>query len=135
VYRPLDWQLERLALPGGRALLGTASRPERHSAVAVGVGGAGLELEGDAHAPTSLGVPPDLSCVAIDPLGRQWAAGPGRVWSRRAGGEWSSVWAHDAWHPPFVSIMAEIGTVIAMTVDGAVLECRSTLLDKTYPAL
>jgi hypothetical protein len=31
--------------------------------------------------------------------------------------------------------MAEIGTVIAMTVDGAVLECRSTLLDKTYPAL
>ena len=42
---------------------------------------------------------------------------------------------HAAWQPPFVSIMAEIGTVIAMTVDGAVLECRSLLLDKTSPAL
>jgi len=135
LYRPLDWQLERLPVPEGRVLLSTASRPERNLAVAVGVGGACLELEEGAVNPSSLVDRPDLSCIAIDPLGRYWAAGPGRVWSRRSSGDWSAVWSHDAWQPPFVSIMAEIGTVIAMTVDGAVLECRSQLLDKTSPAL
>jgi eukaryotic-like serine/threonine-protein kinase len=134
-YRPLDWELERLPVPAGRALLGTASRPERNMAVAVGVGGACLEIDDNVVSPRSLTDRPDLSCIAIDPLGRHWAAGPGRVWSRRMSGEWTSVWQHDAWQPPFVSIMAEIGTVIAMTVDGAVLECRSLLLDKTSPAL
>ncbi|HWZ90244.1 MAG TPA: hypothetical protein VNW92_15380, partial [Polyangiaceae bacterium] len=133
-YRPLDWQLDRLPVADGRALLGTASRPERNTAVAVGVGGAYLEIEDGAVTPRQLAARPDLSCAAIDPLGRQWAAGPGRVWSRRASGEWNAVWEHNAWQPPFVSIMAEIGTVIAMTVDGAVLECRSLLLDKTSPA-
>ena len=134
-YRPLDWQLDRLPVPEGRALLGSASRPERQTALAVGVGGACLEIENGAPISHTLTDRPDLSCVAIDTLGRHWAAGPGRVWSRRASGQWSCVWQHDAWQPPFVSIMAEIGTVIAMTVDGAVLECRSTLLDKTYPAM
>jgi len=134
-YRPLDWQIERLPVPAGRALLGTASRPERASAIAVGVGGACLEIEDGALSRPPQTALPDLSCIAIDPLGRQWAAGPGRVWSRRASGVWNAVWEHDAWQPPFVSIMAEIGTVIAMTVDGAVLECRSQLLDKTIPAL
>jgi serine/threonine protein kinase len=134
-YRPLDWQLERLPVPEGRALLASASRPERHTAVAVGVGGICLEIESGVPTPRTLGERPDLSCIAIDALGRHWAAGPGRVWSRRMSGEWTCVWEHQDWQPPFVSIMAEIGTVIAMTVDGAVLECRSTLLDKTYPAL
>lgn len=134
-YRPLDWQLERLPVPEGRALLASASRPERHTAAAVGVGGACLEIEGGVPTPSTLTQRPDLSCIAVDPLGRHWAAGPGRVWSRRSSGEWTCVWQHAAWQPPFVSIMAEIGTVIAMTVDGAVLQCRSTLLDKTYPAI
>jgi len=31
--------------------------------------------------------------------------------------------------------MAEVGTVVAMTVDGAVLECRASTLDKTKRAL
>jgi serine/threonine protein kinase len=134
LYRPLDWQLQRLPAPEGRIFLGAASRPERSMAVAVGIGGACLELEEGKITAHALTDRPDLSCIAIDPLGRYWAAGPGRVWSGRHSGEWSTVWAHEAWHPPFVSIMAEIGTVVAMTVDGAVLECRSQLLDKTSPA-
>jgi hypothetical protein len=134
-YRPLDWQLDRLPVPDGRALLACASSPERQAAVAVGIGGACLEIEGGEANPRTLADRSDLSCVAIDTLGRHWAGGPGRVWSRRTSGEWKCVWQHAAWQPPFVSIMAEIGTVIAMTVDGAVLECRSTLLDQTYPAI
>jgi hypothetical protein len=134
-YRPLDWQLERVTVPDGRALLACASTPERQTAVAVGVGGASLEIDAGVANPRPLSDRPDLSCIAIDTLGRHWAAGPGRVWSRHTSGEWACVWQHAAWQPPFVSIMAEIGTVIAMTVDGAVLECRPTLLDKTYPAI
>ncbi|HYP99212.1 MAG TPA: serine/threonine-protein kinase [Polyangiaceae bacterium] len=134
-YRPLDWQLERLPVPEGRALLACASTPDRQGAVAVGIGGACLEIEGGAAIPRTLLDRIDLSCIAIDALGRHWAAGAGSVWSRRTSGHWQCVWQHAAWQPPFVSIMAEIGTVSAMTVDGAVLECRSTLLDKTYPAM
>jgi len=134
-YRPLDWQLDRLPVPEGRALLACTGNPEQKSAIAVGVGGASLELEAGFGTAKALANSPDLSCIARDPLGRHWAAGPGRVWSRRVSGEWSCVWEHAAWQPPFVSIMAEIGTVIAMTVDGAVLECRSTLFDQTHPAL
>jgi len=134
-YRPLEWQLDRIAVPEGRALLACASSPERQTAVAVGVDGACLELEASITNSRILPDRPDLSCIAIDTLGRHWAAGPGRVWSRRPSGEWKCVWQHAAWQAPFVSIMAEIGTVIAMTVDGAVLECRPTLLDKTYPAI
>jgi eukaryotic-like serine/threonine-protein kinase len=134
-YRPLDWQLERLPVQAGRALLACASFPDRQTAVAVGVGGAFLELEACRDEPRTPAARPDLSCIAIDALGRHWAAGAGRVWSRLGSGEWTCVWQHAAWQPPFVSIMAEIGTVVAMTVDGAVLECRSTLLDKTYPAI
>lgn len=134
-YRPLDWQLDRLPVPEGRALLACASSPDRQAAVAVGIGGACLEIEGGAANARTLSNRSDLSCIAIDALGRHWAAGPGRVWSGRTSGQWQCVWEHTAWQPPFVSIMAEIGTVSAMTVDGAVLECRSTLTDKTYPAL
>lgn len=134
-YRPLDWQLDPLPVPEGRALLACASSPDRQAAVAVGIGGACLEIEGGAANPRTLLDRTDLSCIASDALGRHWAAGPGSVWSRRASGQWQCVWQHAAWQPPFVSIMAEIGTVSAMTVDGAVLECRSTLLDKTYPAI
>ncbi len=134
-YRPLDWQLERVPMLEGHVLLGCASRPEGQSALAVGIGGVCLELDNDAVTPRTIDGRPDLNCVASDALGRYWAAGPGRVWSRRANGEFSCVWEHSAWQPPFVSIMAEIGSVTAMTVDGAILECRSTLSDKTQPAL
>jgi len=134
-YRPLDWQLDPLPVPEGRALLACASSPDRQAAVAVGIGGACLEIEGGAASARTLLDRTDLSCIAIDTLGRHWAAGPGSVWSRRTSGQWQCVWQHAGWQPPFVSIMAEIGTVSVMTVDGAVLECRSTLLDKTYPAI
>jgi hypothetical protein len=30
--------------------------------------------------------------------------------------------------------MAEVGSIVGVTVDGAVLECRSMVMDKTTPA-
>ena len=134
-YWPLRWELERINLPPGRALLACAGRPERTLATAVGSDGVVLRLDGGASHATAIPERPDLAAIAIDTLGVEWAAGRGHIWVRRTRGDWECVWQHTAWQPPFISLMAEVGAVVAMTVDGAVLECRASTLDKTKPAL
>ncbi len=135
VYWPLHWSLERLQTPKSRAFLACASRPERKLVVAVGTDGAVVEIEQSGLSVRSVPSAPDMVAIAVDTLGRQWAAGRGRVYSKRVTGEFSCVWEHQAWQPPFVGIMAEVGSIVAVTVDGAVLECRSMVMDKTAPAL
>lgn len=134
VYWPLHWSLQRLQTPKSRAFLACASRPERKLVVAVGTDGVVVEIEDNAVSARSVPTAPDMVAVAIDTLGRQWAAGRGRVYSKRIQGEFNCVWEHQAWQPPFVGVMAEVGSIVAVTVDGAVLECRSMVMDKTTPA-
>jgi eukaryotic-like serine/threonine-protein kinase len=114
--------------------LACASRPERRLVVAVGTDGVVVEIEHNAVSARSVPTAPDMVAIAVDTLGRQWAAGRGRVYSKRIQGEFNCVWEHQAWAPPFVGMMAEVGSIVAVTVDGAVLECRSHVLDKTTPA-
>jgi hypothetical protein len=135
VHFPLHWSLERLQTPKSRAFLACASRSERKSVIAVGTDGAVIEIEDNALSVRAVPSAPDMVAVATDTLGRKWAAGRGRVYSKRLSGEFTCVWEHPAWQPPFVGIMAEVGSIVAVTVDGAVLECRSHGFDKTTPAL
>jgi eukaryotic-like serine/threonine-protein kinase len=134
VFWPLHWSLQRLQTPKSRAFLACASRPERKLVVAVGTDGVVVEIEDNNVSARSVPSAPDMVAIAIDTLGRQWAAGRGRVYSKRIQGEFTCVWEHQAWQPPFVGIMAEVGSIVAVTVDGAVLECRSMVMDKTTPA-
>jgi serine/threonine protein kinase len=134
VHWPLHWALQRLQTPKSRAFLACASRPERKLVVAVGTDGVVVEIEDNNVSARSVPTAPDMVAIAVDTLGRQWAAGRGRVYSKRLQGEFNCVWEHQAWQPPFVSIMAEVGSIVAVTVDGAVLECRSMVMDKTAPA-
>jgi eukaryotic-like serine/threonine-protein kinase len=134
VYWPLHWSLQRLQTPKSRAFLACASRPERKLVVAVGTDGVVVEIEDNALSARSVPTAPDMVAIAVDTLGRQWAAGRGRVYSKRFQGEFTCVWEHQAWQPPFVSIMAEVGSIVGVTVDGAVLECRSMVMDQTTPA-
>ncbi len=134
LHWPLHWTLQRLQTPKSRAFLACASRPERKLVVAVGTDGAVIEIEDNAFSARSVPSAPDMVAIAVDTLGRQWAAGRGRVYSKRIQGEFGCVWEHQAWQPPFVGIMAEVGSMVAVTVDGAVLECRAHVLDKTTPA-
>jgi serine/threonine protein kinase len=134
VHWPLHWSLQRLQTPKSRAFLACASRPERKLVVAVGTDGVVVEIEDNAVTARSVPTAPDMVAIAVDMLGRQWAAGRGRVYSKRQQGEFTCVWEHQAWQPPFVGMMAEVGSIIAVTVDGAVLECRSHVFDKTTPA-
>jgi hypothetical protein len=134
-YWPLRWEIERVTTPSGRALLGSAGRAERSKSAAVGSQGLVVHVErGQAYASIIPGEP-DLAAISIDTLGSEWAAGRGHVWVRRARGNWDCVWRHAAWQPPFISIMAEVGAVVALTVDGAVLECRASPFDRTRPAI
>ncbi len=134
VYRPLAWELEPLEVPEGRALLACTSRPERRVALAVGTKGALLRVERDRVEMQNLEGEPDLAAVAIDVLGNEWAAGAGTVWGSRSRRPWKRMWDNDTWRAPFISLLAETGMVVAVTVDGGVLESRATVFDPTRPA-
>ncbi len=135
IYRPLDFEIEPIDAPKGRALLAVASRPERRLALAVGGDGAILRVEREQVEPINVEGKPDFAAVAIDVVGHEWAAGAGCIWSNRASRGWKRVWENSTWRPPFISLLAETGLLVAVTVDSGVLECRSQSLDATRPAL
>lgn len=134
IHRPLDWSIVPVATPEGRALLSVASRPERRLAVAVGTDGSIVRVERDKSEALNVEGRPDLAAVAIDVVGNEWAAGAGCIWANRAHRGWKRAWDNSTWRPPFISLLAESGMVVAVTVDSGVLECRSLALDKTRPA-
>jgi hypothetical protein len=63
----------------------------------------------------------------MDVLDREWAAGAGQLFVRdpAADPNWRLIWADDSWKSPFVSVLADAGLVVAMTVDGGVIEGRA----------
>lgn len=133
IYNPLRWELDELPAPNSRALLACSSRPERRMATAVGAEGAIVHFDTSGIHSLVLPGQPDLASIATDTLGRAWAGGAGKVWARRGQGDWACVWQHAGWNAPFISILAEVGFVAAMTVDGGVIECQSQT-DHTRPA-
>jgi serine/threonine protein kinase len=135
IYRPLDFDVTPIAVPEGRALLATASRPERRLALAVGGDGGILRVDRDRVEPVNVEGRTDFAAVAIDVVGNEWAAGAGCIWSNRANRGWKRVWENSTWRPPFISLLAETGLLVAVTVDSGVLECRSRELDVTRPAV
>ncbi len=128
IYRPLAWELERVAAPNARALLACAGQPDEGSAIAVGTEGAVVRVgKGQARAST-MPEQPDLAAAAVDRLGRSWVAAAGRIFVGTAESGWRCVWEDRSWRAPFVSLLAETGFVAAMSVDGGVVECRSSML-------
>jgi hypothetical protein len=121
-YWPLNWELERIYTPPSRALLACAGRPERREAIAVGAAGLVVRFQRDELSAATVPSEPDFSAVAIDTLGRKWAGSPACLWTEFDNEELQIAWSDLTWHAPFVSLMAEVGVVFAMTVDGAVVE-------------
>jgi serine/threonine protein kinase len=135
IFKPLDFDVQPIAVPEGRALLATASRPERRLALAVGGDGGILRVDREQVEAVNVEGKPDFAAVAIDVVGNEWAAGAGSIWSNRANRGWKRVWENSTWRPPFISLLAETGLLVAVTVDSGVLECRSQQLDVTRPAV
>jgi eukaryotic-like serine/threonine-protein kinase len=127
LYEPLMWHVEPLPSSGTRAYLASAARPELAMGIAVGSSGRALRLDaGNVH-PSIVEGEPDLSAVALDVAGRAWAASTTRLWVQHPDSpkRWSCAWHDPAWNVPIVSMFASLGTVIAMTADGGIIEGRA----------
>lgn len=123
LYRPLFQELVPIAAPQARALLGCASRRNRAIAVAVGGDGAVLTLSPEGNSTSTVAGQPDLSVVAVDVAAQIWTASIGKLYfAAQSRGPFSLVWQDRAWQVPFVSLHAEVGHLLALTVDGGVLE-------------
>jgi eukaryotic-like serine/threonine-protein kinase len=125
IYSPLQLSATMLSLPPVRAMIGGASLAERASALLVGSGGFGLSFRGDVAKPFQIPGEPDLSTGALDIFEREWVASRGVLWSREGDAEpWKAMWRAPEWQAPFISMMADVGIVTAMTADGAIVEGR-----------
>jgi serine/threonine protein kinase len=126
LYRPLSLELTSMPTPSARALLACASRRNRGLAVAVGGDGALLCLgpQGVGHA--TVPGQPDLSVLSLDVAGQLWSGSIGRLYfAPQPLSAAQCIWSDPTWQVPFVSLHAELGQLLALTVDGGVLEGRT----------
>ncbi len=124
LYSPLSWTLEPLGAPATRAWVACAAQSDREVVLAVGAEGSVLRMERGVLDGRVIHDRPNLASVAVDVLDREWAGGAGELWCSVGGAEWSRVFRDPSWDRPFVSIHADVSSVVAMSVDGGVLECR-----------
>lgn len=126
LYRPLALELTPLPTPVCRALLACASRRNRRLAVAVGSGGAVLSLDGQSSGTNVAPGQPDLSIVSLDVAGQLWTGSIGRLYFGTTPlAPLRCVWTDPSWQVPFVCMHVEVGHVLALTVDGGVVEGQS----------
>lgn len=126
LYSPLAWTLETLEGPATRAWVACAARPEHDLVVAVGTEGSILRVERGSVGGKYVPEQPNLSSISVDVLDREWAGGTSELWCSIGGKNWTRVFQDRSWDKPFVSVFADLAWVVAMTVDGGVLECRQT---------
>jgi serine/threonine protein kinase len=133
IYEPLQLELRPMEVPGVRALLACSSRQGEKRAVAVGTDGAWVDARPDNMHCERVPGNPDFSCVTMDAAGRCWSASRGQLWARDAEGTIRCIWHNPQWTAPFVSLHAETGNVMAVTVDGGVIEGRVSSSDSFPP--
>jgi len=128
IYSPMLWEVRMLSTPPTRAFVGGASEPERGLGLIVGGNGVAVRVENDRVTGSIAEGRPDLTASAMDVLDREWVASLGTLWVRdpARGEPWHRVWADPEWHAPFVSLMADAGMLVAMTVDGGIVEGRAS---------
>ncbi len=133
LYSPLDWEVERFQGPEVRAYLSCAGQIEPEIGLVSGSGGAVVFRKGAEISHETIEGGYDLSACAVDAAGRAWAASAGRIWRRRetasqspqrSVARWDAIWQEASWTMPIVSLLADLGGVLAMTADGGVIEGR-----------
>ncbi len=125
IYRPLEWSIEPLVAPNVRAFTAAAALTDLSAAVVVGTNGVVLWHDGTNVMSESVPEGADLSAATIDISGRGWIAGAAGIWIREvtaSGPRWRRFWNDPKLTTPIVSLYAESGRVIAVTVDAGVIE-------------
>ncbi len=127
LYRPMYWETTFLLVPKTRAFVAGSSSPERGLSLVVGSSGVALRVEGEQAVSSVAEGTPDLTASAMDVLDREWVASKGRLWVRDPARSihWRPVWSDPNLDAPFISLIADAGLIVAMTVDGAVIEGRA----------
>ncbi|MCC6553731.1 MAG: serine/threonine protein kinase [Polyangiaceae bacterium] len=135
VYAPLDWEVTRLPAPSVRAFLACAGQPDRGVGLATGADGAIVWYREGMASMGEIAGDFDVSAASVDPVGRGWVAGAGRIGVHRAAapegraslapGSWAPLWQDESWRAPIVSLFTDLGIVIAMTADGGIIEGRA----------
>ncbi|HYP89143.1 MAG TPA: serine/threonine-protein kinase [Polyangiaceae bacterium] len=124
-YRPLGHRARVLARVAGQSLRACGSALELGLALIGGARGYVATVSGDSATEAPLGSERDVSTVAIDALGRAWAAAPGELWTRE--GTWQLAWSEPSWSAPVVGILADVGRVVAVTADGGIIQAERLL--------
>jgi hypothetical protein len=126
LYSPLQWEAIPLALPEVRALLACAGLPDRGRGLAAGSDGLTVWIEDRDGRHAVVSGKPDLSAAALSAGGRAWVAGAGKIWLGSVEGRprWWPAWSDTTGVAPKVSLFADVGSLLAMTADGGILEGR-----------
>ncbi|MGZ3416552.1 MAG: serine/threonine-protein kinase [Polyangiales bacterium] len=126
VYEPLSFRVERLPTNAAPTFLGAAGLPERGVGLACGLGGSVAWFDGTQLVPTGpLHESVPLSAAAFEGDARVWVGGAGAMFCARAGqSAWRLAWSDRRFQAPFASIYADDGRILAMSVDGGVVEGR-----------
>lgn len=125
IYDPLLWQPEPGQLTA-TPLVACASHAQGQ-AVAVGLGGGALRVVDGRITAARVSHPVDLWSAALDASGAGWAGSIGSIWYQASPAEhWQQVFAApgSVGSAAFTSLFADVGRVVAMTRDGAVVEGR-----------
>jgi hypothetical protein len=94
-------------------------------AVVAGLDGVVLFRESVSTRHENVGGRFDLSAATLDPGGRAWVAGAGRIWAREPAGTWRLMWNDAGRELPVVSLSCDVDRVHAIFADGSILAGRS----------
>ena len=125
LYEPLMWQHSAL-LSTPEPLVACASQA-KDQAVAVGLKGTAVRVVDGHLVLAAARHPVDLWSVDIDGVGGAWAGAVGSLWQQAAPGQpWEQAFVTpQVASAPFTSLFADVGRIVGMTRDGAVVEGRS----------
>jgi eukaryotic-like serine/threonine-protein kinase len=124
-FRPLGHRFRVIGQVPGRALAACAAQLESGSTLAGGQGGYLASFDNGQLQEMPLPDALAVTAVALDVLGRKWAATDGTLWTYDDG--WVSAWSNPGWTSPFVSIFADVGRIVAVTADGAIVQAERSL--------
>ncbi len=125
LFDPLQWELAPLLVPPNRAFIASGGAADRGTGIVGGASGYVVHVERNHTRGSRLPDESDVSAVATDLFGRDWAASLGRIWLRNLSDAWSLVWSDPAWAVPFIRLVPDAGMLLALAADGAVLEGRA----------
>lgn len=118
-FRPLGHRARVVANTPAQTLSACASDSEAGATLVGGERGYVASVTASGVQELLLPTDAQVSAVAVDPLGRPWVAAPGALWSRDD--TWEKAWSGPSRSAPTVSILADVGRVVTVAADGAIV--------------